>query len=575
MSLYIKFKDKIRSMAEFDVVVVGGGHHGLIAACYLAKQGMSVVILERRHEVGGGLCTEEVTLPGFRHNLHSFFYGHSAAIWVRDLEQYTYGPIYIKPPVVLGNPHSDGKCIVLYTRDLEKSAESLSRLSKKDAQAYKALQEQFMEMLVKGLIWLEDYCPPIPSDERASLLEKSEMGREYLRLINMTPEQLIRERFEHHNIIGCILANYSFATVWHDVPDPRGWIVKNPTWLYRGKEFTRGGSHGVAHALTRFLYKHGGTVMESTEVNKIIVKDGRAVGVRTVDGKEIGARKAVISAVDPWQTFLRFVGEENLDSEFVKKVKGIKPSTRSGLFGVHLALREPPKYTSAKFNSDMDRAFCLVIGYEEPEDVDNIARDTEEGIPPGWKGSRSKPAAECTVPTLFDPSQAPAGKHTAFMWQYAPYTLKDGGAEKWDGIKEEYADIVVERWREYAPNLTKDNIIARYVYSTYDYSKKLINMREADQGVVGVESPEQLYDKRPLKELSQYRTPIKGLYLTGAGTHVCAGITGAGGYNVAGVVCDDLGVKTWWPRADVRKIYLGLKDFTYQNEIRSIFLPSA
>ncbi|MEM2884020.1 MAG: FAD-dependent oxidoreductase, partial [Nitrososphaerales archaeon] len=134
-------------MAEFDVVVVGGGHHGLIAACYLAKQGMSVVILERRHEVGGGLCTEEVTLPGFRHNLHSFFYGHSAAIWVRDLEQYTYGPIYIKPPVVLGNPHSDGKCIVLYTRDLEKSAESLSRLSKKDAQAYKALQEQFMEML--------------------------------------------------------------------------------------------------------------------------------------------------------------------------------------------------------------------------------------------------------------------------------------------------------------------------------------------------------------------------------------------------------------------------------------------
>ncbi|MFN3621968.1 MAG: phytoene desaturase family protein, partial [Nitrososphaerales archaeon] len=230
-------------------------------------------------------------------------------------------------------------------------------------------------------------------------------------------------------------------------------------------------------------------------------------------------------------------------------------------------------YTSAEFNPDMNRAFCLVIGYEEPEDVDNIARDTEEGIPPGWKGSRAKPGAECTVPTLFDSSQAPTGKHTAFMWQYAPYRLKDGGAEKWDEIKEEYADIVVERWREYAPNLTKDNIIARYVYSTYDYSKKLINMREADQGVVGVESPEQMYDKRPLKELSQYRTPIKGLYITGAGTHVCAGITGAGGYNVAGVVCDDLGVKTWWQRADIRKIYLGLRDFTYQNEIRSIFLP--
>jgi phytoene dehydrogenase-like protein len=310
-----------------------------------------------------------------------------------------------------------------------------------------------------------------------------------------------------------------------------------------------GGSHNLAHGLVEVLEAHGGKLYEVSQVREVTVEEGRATGVVLDDGRSFKATKAVVSAIDPHQTFLDLIEDDKLEPSFIEKVRNYQYGITKGvLFSVHAALNEPLRHTSEKFNPDINLALNYCIGYECVEDFDVHDREILEGIPP------TKPGMQCAHPTLHDPTQAPPGKHTIFLWQFAPYNLKDGGPQKWDEIKDKYMDTCLARWREYAPNLDERNIIAKWSFSPLDVERNIINMKHGDF-MVGAVNRDQMYENRPIHGLAPYRTPINGLYMCGAPTHPHGLITGAPGYNAAGVILNDLSMGKWWATVDARRLW--------------------
>jgi len=529
----------------FDAIIIGGGHNGQILAAYLTKAGLETLVLERRMEPGGGLCTEEITIPGFYHNLHSYFLRWVPDLpWYKDLELDRYGARMIMPPVQAVAPFSDGRCLIFHTEE-EKTLKNISYFSKKDADTYRELLKRFQRMS-EEIITPETYSSPLPFEEKRVLLEKSELGREYLALSKKSPLELAKEFFETEQMRAMLIFLVTTRVFLADEPGLGYNVASSITGGLRGS-MCRGGSHYLAHAISKVIESNQGRVREASHVREIMVEKGRAVGVVLDDGRKIQARRLVVSSVDIPQTFLELVGEDKLESSFIEKVKGFKFG-KFPLFGVHLALNEPLHYTSAAFDPEIDSGFNFNVGLECLEDFYAHMREIDEGIPP------KKPGMQCAAPTLYDPAQAPQGKHTAFLWQFAPYHLKDGGPEAWDKIGAEYMEVCLERWREYAPNLDKDNIIATYIFTPLDVERKLINMREGDH-CIGMASRDQMLENRPFPGLKPYQTPIQGLYLCGSGTHPFGNITGAPGYNAAKVICEDLKINMWWNPQDLRDLW--------------------
>ncbi len=231
---------------------------------------------------------------------------------------------------------------------------------------------------------------------------------------------------------------------------------------------------------------------------------------------------------------------------------GFSPSGRRygrwKLFSGHLALDEPPAYRAAAYDPDCQRAVNLCIGYESLEDLEAHLDAVLSGRPP------EIPGMQCGVFTLFDPTQAPPRKHTALVWQVAPYDLADGGPEAWDDIKDEYLEACIARWREYAPNLDGNNILARATYTPYDIVRSVHTMREGDFNA-GALCRSQALENRPLPEMAQYKAPIEGLYLTGSSTHPGGLLTGGPGYNAAQAIHRDLGLNIWWQPPDLEELW--------------------
>lgn len=533
----------------FDAIIIGGGHNGQILAAYLRKAGLSTLVLERRMEPGGGLCTEEITVPGFYHNLHSFFLRWVPDLpWYRDLELEHFGIRMIMPNVQTVAPYGNGKCLVFHS-DLEKTIKNISYFSEKDARSYRKLMSLFQEISDK-IITPESYSPPIPFAEKKALLEKSGLGREYLALSEKSPVALTKDFFESEEMQAMIIFLVTTRMFLAHEPGLGYNVAAAMIGGLRGS-MCKGGSHYLAHGISKYVETHGGKIREAAHVREIVVEEGRAVGVIMNDGQKIKAAKLVASSVDVPQTFLELVGEDNLESNFVAKVKGFKFS-KFPLFGVHLALNEPLHYTAAEFDPDINQGFNYNIGLECLEDYFEHEKEIDAGNPP------QKPGMQCAQPTLHDPIQAPVGKHTAFLWQMAPYNIDKGGAAEWDTIKEDYMEVCLERWRQYAPNLNRDNIIAHYIFTPLDVERKLINMRYGDH-CVGRALHDQMLDNRPFPELKPYRTPIERLYLCGASTHPFGNITGAPGYNAARVICEDLKLKIWWDPPDPPALWSNLK----------------
>lgn len=520
-----------------DVVVVGGGHNGLICAAYLARSGLDVCVLERRLEVGGGLSTEECTLPGFYHNLHSVF--HDAAEHMpamTDLELRAHGAEYVKPDVQVGLALSDGRALTVHL-DRARTEASLARFSTHDASAWAQLDDDYHEFMESVVIPALYAAPPKPS-EALLALEGSSEGMRYLRMSRSSPADVVSETFRSEAVRAAVL--FQLAVPRGVVTDYAGLGMLVPLVVtgVESSHLVRGGSHGLAHALWRALLRAGGRVRGTQEVARILVEGGRATGVELATGERVLARKAVVSAIDLPQTFERLLDDGSVDPALRARVRAFKLDEFS-LFGVHLALREPPRYRAAAFDPDLDRAFKVGVGFESGADFRAMWEQVRRGEAP------TPPRLYACCPTLHDPSQAPAGRHTAFCWAPAPYALAEGGEQAWDRLGPRYAEQCLAAWRAAAPNLTDDNILHRRLLSPLDVSRKLTSMPRG--GVFhGRMTLDQIEGFRPLPELADGRTPVRGLYLGGASLHPGGGILGACGYVAAGTVLADLGQKPWW-----------------------------
>lgn len=528
---------------ETDIIFIGAGHNAMVCAAYLTRAGLSALLLESQPRVGGGVTTEEATLPLFKHNLHAFFVRltPSFRIW-RDLDLTRYGIETIFPDAQNAIPFRDGGGFVNY-RSLDKSIAEIARFSAADAERYRPRFEEYRE-IVERVIEPMRLAPPLSPTEEEELLSRSPLGRRYLELARQSALDLCMNDFENEHLRALLLFNVAVRGYLPvlDVPGT-GYVYLMALTNCHNGGCVRGGTYEAARALAACVYDSGGMMATNARVERVIVENGRATGVELADGRTVKARKAVISNLTAEHTLMRLVGASHLSPALAEAVGAYKWNSEA-LFGVHLALRDAPRYPGSGAMPALDQALNYAVGYETSAELITHMHEIRANQIP------ARPAFHAGVPTLHDPSQAPPGFHTAFAWQFVPSQPADGGPERWKEHAEAYADQIVAQWQTYAPNLAEAGV-ARYVHSPIDTAWQVPSMFYGDRHH-GSYHPDNFGYNRPHPSLSGYRTPIDGLYLCGAGMHPGGSFTGYPGYNAAGVIGRDLGVDLWWKPGDVR-----------------------
>jgi phytoene dehydrogenase-like protein len=525
---------------SYDAIIIGAGHNGLTLGAYLARSGLDVVVLERRHEEGGGLCTEELTREGFLHNIHANYHTFvDLAPPIADLDVRGHGVEYVRPDVQMASIYDDGTALIVYD-ELDRTCESMARFSPEDAETFRRLYTEahgFVDLLLGTLM----YQPPMSVKEltRALATFGVEDKTEFLsvKLRRESINEFLDQHFTEPRIKAHLAFHGAICGYTNDVP---GLAIGYP--LLVGKidnwHLCIGGSHRLAHALWRDLAQHGGTLISDAEVARVVVDDGRAVGVRLSSGEELTARTLVASTVDVEQTLLEFVDPGEIPSELRTKVQTQIQHKDWTLFSVHLAMAEAPQYEAAAFEPDVDRAWVVNLGYESLDDLDDDWRTIRGGGLP-------VPRPNAAVNSLYDPTDAPEGCATGLLRQFAPFALSGSGAVGWEGIGRHYGERCIEAWRRFAPNLTDDAIIDWVPFTPLEISQKMTNMVEGDW-MMGEITLDNMLDERPLPELGQYRTPIDGLYLAGSTQHPHGFITFGPAYNALQEIAADLDIDPWW-----------------------------
>ncbi|OGO51940.1 MAG: hypothetical protein A2148_04645 [Chloroflexi bacterium RBG_16_68_14] len=528
--------------ATFDAVIIGAGHNGLTLGAYLAKAGLSVGIFEGRHEDGGGANTEEATVPGFHHNLHAQY-----------MEFIDYMPIYhdfrlekmgarmIYPDVQLGITFADGRPpIIIYRPDPElekKTHQSIAQYSKHDADTWCDLKRKVMERdrVMAGFLYR---APEAEDDEQGAMATMGGvMGLAAELGLTMTdfgkaPKVIIDRLFESTELRALL---YRQCVEWgSNVHAGNGFgFVLSVLWLSAIHKMSVGGTHTLAHAMANACLKQGACIRYGKPVVKILLKDGRATGIQLKDGTEIEAKLLVASNVDPRQTFINFIGEENLEAFRRERLANWRFGPEHVLGTPSFALHQAPAYKSARHNPDIDRCFYTVVGFETAEQMSEYIIQAYGGAIP------DRPGAGTWVNSLWDPTQAPPGKHAMNGWFFFP-KASCLTPEEWDDVRATYNDRFLKLWAEYAPNMTRENVIADRLYTAFDIEKK-IGMPEGDfshgrpgggTGMVGARG-------------YQYRTEFPGLYLCGASAGG-GGISAAPGYNAFKVICHDYKLPKVW-----------------------------
>ncbi|MCI0423917.1 MAG: NAD(P)/FAD-dependent oxidoreductase, partial [Acidobacteria bacterium] len=528
-------------------IILGSGHNSLVLQAYLGKAGLKVLCLESRDVAGGGLTTvEDPRHPGFLHNTHSFFHrGLTQMPWYGDLELERHGAVYLEPELNVALVLKSGE-ILEWWKSFEKTEESFARFSRKDAATLRLWRERFLPIVQKILI-PESQSPPVPSNRRRALLERSAEGGLLLEVSALSPLEFVLREFEHP----VIQAGLLFFNGLREV-DLRcqGFGHHIPSLLAStGKaQMCRGGSAALARALVAAVRESGGEVKVQARPRRIIVENGRVAGVETWSGDIFRARQFVASGLNPQQTFLELIDPRWVSSEWRKKAQAFRYNLVAPLFALNLNLGEPPGYRAADQNPHLKNAFMVILGLEHFQQFPEIVQHHEAGtIPPTvmW-GS---------CPTLFDSSQAPPEKHTAFMWEKLPYAL-NGDPACWDRERESHGEAMLNLWTEYAPNL-KHTVLDWFVRSPLDIERTLPNMREGDL-LVGALDHDQIGYHRPFPGAGHYRGHLPGLYLCGGCCHPGGNITGLPGYNSAQVILADLGLPAPWTPSSVEGRLEGL-----------------
>ena len=523
----------------YDGIIIGAGHHGLILGTYLARAGLNILLVDRRLMYGGGLCTREVTLPGFYHNLHSINHFHiSETPWFKDLnlgERVTY----ITPRYEFGQAHHDGSALVL-GRDLEESIANVARFSKKDAQTFRDWNRK-AEKITAQIFLPERYAEPLPRQEREAFLSRTALGREFMDVSNRQPLDVVRELFENEHVRLLFLFKVSLFGTWLvdtlSKTSPMGSVIRAFD-LESGYQLCQGGSFNLARGLMEAFIAAGGTFQPQLNIDRILIENERATGIELVGGQTVRARQFVASTLDVHQTFESLIGREQLPAAFLEKLDGFQYTAWS-LFGLHLALNESPRFTAEKSDPNINRSLKWSIGAETMEDLFSAHQDVQAGRVPKLVQFGSGPLS------LLDPTQAPPGKHTTYCWHVMPLN-PDLGGQSYEAFKEEFSDRIIECFARYCPNMTSKNILGRYVYTGREYVQEMINMRGGDIFMGAFNAEQVMYDH------FGYRSPIPNLYNAGSAGHPGGAISGGAGYITAGIIANDLGLKPWWTPWDAR-----------------------
>lgn len=520
----------------FDGIILGAGHNGLILQAYLGQAGLKTLSIDRASTAGGGLATlDDPRHPGFLHNTHSFFHrGITRMPWYRDLDLERLGARYLEPPLNFALLLEDGRSLEWWTTDFEKTIDSFARFSTKDAATLRRWRNEFLPV-AENILTPEAKSPPLPPDLRRQLLERSAAGRRLLEVSRLSPLEFVQNEFEHPTIQAGLLFINGLREVDLRLPGfghHIAFLLASPARA----QMCRGGSAALARALTSAVHESGGQILLQTVPKRILIENNKAVAVETAEGRVFKAKAFVASSLNPHQTFLNLLEPRHLPAEWKERVENFQYNLLAPLFSLNLNLREPPRYTAAEKNPVLNQAFMVLLGLERLEQFHDIVTHHQRGlIPP--------PVMWGACPTLFDPSQAPPGQHTAFMWEKLPYRLH-GDPANWDQVKDQHGQEMLRLWQRYAPNL-ESAVLDQFTRSPLDIERALPNMREGDL-LIGAFANGQVGYNRPFPGAGHYRTHLPGLYLCGSANHPGGNVTGLPGYNAAQVLLADLGLNAPW-----------------------------
>lgn len=501
-------------MTTADIVTVGSGHNGLVAAAYLAAAGKRVLVLERNAWPGGGVVTRELTLPGFRHDQHSMahiFIQANPLLLADELGlKAKYGLRYVFPEIPMRSIFEDASSIALY-RDRQRTHAEIARYSRRDADAYVRLAEQaagWLPMLASSF-----YTPPMPLGASMALMDQSREGRELWRVMQMSTHDVLCHYFEHDRV------RMHFARIAGEnlvSPDEKatalGVFVFVGFLEAYGIGVPIGGSGSLTRSLVECIRDHGGEVLCGIDVERVLVRNGRASGVRARDGREFAAKEAVIGAIHPHHLG-RVV--EGIDAGVAKEGAETEISPNACIT-VHAALRDP-LLTSAGQPID------AVMNELLPNDYDRMRRSFDDLR---YGGLAGYPLIGFGSLSQFDASRVPAGRAILHAWDYVPYARADGRA--WDDCKQDYAERMLSHMRGFLPNLTSDNILAYHCDSPVDMERTSPSFVHGDLHGIATSSY-QLGSHRPTPELGQCVVPgIERFYLVGPFQHPGGGVFGAG-----------------------------------------------
>ena len=512
-----------------DFVVAGAGHNSLITAAYLAKAGHEVVVLEARSIPGGGAASEELLAPGYL--IDSCSTGHTL-IQTNPLLTSDelgllgrYGLDYIEPDPFAHVVFPDGRGLTMWL-DLDRSCEELARFSARDADTYRRMIAEYDA--VKHLFAASRFTPPGFGPSLEAMLAEHPDGRKWMRRRMMSAWDVIRHEYESEHVRSFMLWQ-AFQTLVPVDSAGSGPLAYSIVFGRQRRSWTvpRGGSGQLTDALVRLIADHGGSVLCDRPVSRLLLDNGRCVGVETDDGEQFLGRRGVVSTIHV-KHLIGMAPDEVWGDDFLYGVETYDIGL-SG-FAVYLATTAPPA-----FETDDGARTAVSAGLAGwPRQLIDHGRRLRDGIydpDPAW--------ILVATPTLVDPSRAPEGHHTVKFLSGQAWPLPEGETS-WDELKERQADRQLERVRRFAPGLTDDAIVARLVKSPVDIERQNRHMihgtfHGGDRGLA------QSGGLRPAPGSAQYRMPIPGLYQTGGTTHPGGSITGAPGRNAAAVILADLG----------------------------------
>jgi phytoene dehydrogenase-like protein len=514
--------------SKYDVIVIGGGHNGLVNAAYLARAGKQVLVLERRHLVGGATVTEEI-YPGFKFTEFSYVVSLLRPEIVRELNLPAHGLAILPLPGTF-TPMLNGDYIAFWD-DHEETRSEIYRHSPKDADAYEEYG-RLMYHMAKAVRPILSMIPPDPTSlSPKDLLGLLKLGRhmrglgegkfhQLYKLMTMGSGDYLDEWFETDALKGTKAASGIIGTFMGPRSPGTAYVLLHHYMgeidgVFRAWGFAKGGTGGISEAIASAARSLGAEIRCNAGVERVILKNGRAVGVALGNGDELYA-DVIVSSLDPKRTFLKLVDPRELPQDFVADIRRYKTRGSSGK--VNLALDALPDFTAMPKSIARNALHGAVSISPSVEYLERAYDDAKYG------NFSQHPYMDMIIPSLIDPDMAPPGKHVMSIFvQYAPYNLSGG----WnDAQREAFGDAVINTLSQFAPNL-KDIILHRQVLSPWDV-EQITGLTEGNI-FAGELALHQLFFLRPSPQWANYRTPLDRFYQCGSGTHPGGGIMGAGG----------------------------------------------